>query len=356
MKVALIGMMQSGKSTIISAVSGKAVPPVGSVNIEEVVVPVPDERMDWLTGLYKPKKTIRGTVDCLDLPGLSFADESGRAAARRLFSQVRTVDMFVIVVRAFESSSVPPYGDKIDPARDISDLKIEMLLADLELVMTRVERLEKQVNKPSKTQSRDKAELAIQLRLQEALEAEQPISSVLTDPNEIELVKSLGFMTLKPMMVVVNVGEDQIGETIDLKGAVDDSVEVVHLCADIESEIATLDDESRAEFMADMGLTEPASEKFVRSCYATIGMIYFLTVGPDEVRAWPICKGITALDAAGKIHSDIKRGFIRAETIAYSDLHELGSEKACKEAGKTRLEGKTYVVADGDIIDFRFNV
>lgn len=356
LKVALIGMMQSGKSTIMSAISGKAMPPPGSINIEEVIVSVPDERLDWLTDLYKPKKTIRGTVDCLDLPGLSFTDESGRSAARRLFGKVRTVDMFVVVVRAFDDESVPPNGGSINPVRDINDLKTEFLLADLELVMTRIERLEKQVNKPTKTQAKDKAELALQIKLQEALEDEKPISSVIEHDVDMELIKSLGFLTLKPMMVVVNIGEDQIGEEIDLSAAADESTEIVTMCAKIESEIAELDDESKAEFMSDMGIDELASIKFVQSCYKTLGLISFLTVGPDEVRAWPIRGGISALDAAGKIHSDIQRGFIRAETIAYEDLKVHGSEKECKAAGKTRLEGKTYVIQDGDIINFRFNV
>jgi len=348
--------MQSGKSTIMSAISGKAMPPPGSVNIEEVIVPVPDERLDWLTELYKPKKTVRGTVDCLDLPGLSFTDESGRSAARRLFGQVRTVDMFVVVVRAFDDESVPPNGGSINPVCDINDLKTEFLLADLELVMTRIERLEKQIHKPTKTQAKDKAELALQIKLQEALEDEKPISSVIEQDVDMELIKSLGFLTLKPMMVVVNIGEDQIGEEIDLSAAADESTEIVTMCAKIESEIAELDDESKAEFMGDMGIDEPASIKFVQSCYKTLGLISFLTVGPDEVRAWPIRGGISALDAAGKIHSDIQRGFIRAETIAYADLKEFGSEKECKAAGKTRLEGKTYVIQDGDILNFRFNV
>jgi GTP-binding protein YchF len=356
LKVALIGMTQSGKSTIMSAISGKAMPPAGSISIEEVVVPVPDERLDWLTDLYKPKKTVPGTVDCLDLPGLSFSDDSGRSAARRLFGQVRTVDMFVVVVRAFDDASVHPYGGKVDPVRDIVDLKTEFLLADLELVMTRIERLEKQIHKPTKTQAKDKAELALQLKLQDALEDEKPLSSVIEQGTDMELIKSLGFLTMKTMLVGVNICVDQIGEEIDLSAVADESTEIITMCAKIESEIAELDDESKAEFMGDMGIDEPASIKFVQSCYKTIGLISFLTVGPDEVRAWPIVGGISALETAGKIHSDIQRGFIRAETIAYDDLHTYGSEKECKAAGKTRLEGKTYIVQDGDVLNFRFNV
>ena len=348
MKVAIIGLMQSGKSTLVSAISGKAVPPVGSVAIEEVIVPVPDERLAWLTELYKPKKTVHATIDCLDLPGLSFADESTRAAARRLFNKVRTVDMFVIVVRAF--------GADADCERDLADLKTEFLLSDLELVETRIERLEKQIHKPVKTQAQDKAELALQLQLREAIETEKPISSVITDDAGFDLIKPLGFLTLKPMMVVSNVGEDDLDRRFEAVNTTGENVEVISLCASLESELSQLDEASREEFMADMGISEPATKKFVQSCYATLGLISFLTVGKDEVRAWPIRKGTTAHDAAGKVHSDIKRGFIRAETITCNDLKELGDEKACKAAGKVRLEGKTYVVQDGDIINFRFNV
>lgn len=356
MKVAFIGLMQSGKSTILSAVSGKEPAMIGSTDIHEQVVPVPDDRLDWLTGLYQPKKTVHATVDCLDLPGLSFQDEHGRAAARRLLNQIRTVDMFVFVVRAFENASVPAYRNSVNPARDVEELKTEMLLADLELVATRIDRLQKQVNKPTKTQAKDKQELELQLKLQEAIEAEKPISSAIENDVQLDLIRSLNFLTLKPMMVVVNVGENQLKEKINLGAGVDADTKVVQVCASLERELAQLDADSRAAFMADMGLTEPASKKFIQCCYQTLGLISFLTVGKDEVRAWPIQKGMTALEAAGKVHSDIQRGFIRAETMAYADLKELGDEKAVKAAGKMRLEGKTYVVQDGDIINFRFNV
>ncbi len=355
MKVALIGLMQSGKSTILSAISGRAIPPIGSTNIEEAVMPVPDERLDWLTELYKPKKTVHATTDCLDVPGFSFTDEHGRAAARRLINQIRTMDMLVLVVRAFENSSVPAYRTGVDPARDLTELHTEIMLADLELVATRIERLEKQVNKPTKTQSQDKQELALQQKLQQALEAEKPISSVIENESELEAIKSFGFLTLKPIVVVVNVGENQLDSSFEFE-SVDASAVVVTMCANLEDELSKLDADSRAEFMADLGIKAPAANKFVNSCYSALGLISFLTVGSDEVRAWPIKKGTCALDAAGKVHSDIKRGFIRAETMAFADLKELGDEKAVKAAGKARLEGKTYIVQDGDIIDFRFNV
>jgi GTP-binding protein YchF len=356
MQVALLGLTQSGKSTIFSAISGKQVPPGGAIGIEEAIVAVPDERLDWLTKLYNPKKTVHATVDVLDVPGFDFTSDHGRLIARRLIGQIRTVDMLVFVIRAFENPAVPAYRDSVDPKRDLAELRTEVLLADLELVTTRIEKLEKQVNKPTKTQAQDKAELALQKKLQEAIEAEKPISSVVQTDEERVLIKSLGFLTLKPMAVVVNVGENELDRKVDLSGAIDESVPVVTLSAEIELELSQLDEESRKAFMADLGIQESAAGKFVKICYAATGLISFLTVGEDEVRAWPIKKGTVAVDAAGKVHSDIKRGFIRAETMAYDDIKTLGDEKAVKAAGKMRLEGKEYVVKDGDIINFRFNI
>jgi len=356
MKVALLGLLQSGKSAIFASLSGKAIPPLGSTTIEEAMVQVPDERLDWLTEHYKPKKTTYATIDCLDLPGFNFTDEHGRAAARRLINQIRTVDMLVLVVRAFENPAVPPYRNSVNPAQDLAELQTELLLSDLELVSARVERLEKQVHKPTKTQAHDKAELALQKRLQETIESEKRISSAIETEDEHAMIKSLGFLTLKPMAVAVNIGEDELHRKLDFTGVIDSTVEVITICAKLEHELAQLDAQSRKEFMADLGLAESAAHKFVKSCYKTLGLISFLTVVSDELRAWPIKQGMTALDAAGKVHTDIKRGFIRAEAFGFEDLKEHGDEKALKAAGKIRLEGKDYIVQDGDIINFRFNV
>ncbi len=355
MKVALVGMMQSGKSTILSAISGKEMPVSGTGQIWEAVVPVPDERLDWLTGLYKPKKTVHATVDCLDVPGFSFMDEHGRAAARRLINQVRTVDMLVLVVRAFDDPAVAAYRNKVDVRSELKELLDEILWADLEQITNRVEKLEKQINKPTKTQAKDKAELELQKKFQAAVEAQVPLSKVV-EGEDVELVRSFNFLTLKPMIVLINAGEDEAEKVFEFSDIVHESVPVVGMCAKLEKELSQLDAESRAEFMKDLGVTESGSKKFIAACYEALGLISFLTVGPDEVRAWPIAGGTNALDTAGKIHSDIKRGFIRAETMAYADLKALGDEKAVKAAGKMRLEGKQYVVQDGDIINFRFNV
>lgn len=356
MKAALLGLLQSGKSTLFASLSGKPIPPIGSTTIEEAMVEVPDERLDWLTEHYQPKKTTHATIDCLDLPGFNLLDEHGRAAARRLINQIRTVDMLVLVVRAFEDPAVPPYRESVDPARDLTELRTELLLSDLELVTTRIDKLEKQIHKPTKSQAHDKAELALQKKLQEAIEAEKPISSAVETEAEREMIKSLGFLTLKPMAVAVNIGEDQSEKEFDFSGTIDATVEVITICAKLEHELTQLDAQSRKEFMADLGITEPAASRFVQGCYRALGLISFLTVVSDELRAWPIKQGTTALDAAGKVHSDIKRGFIRAETFSYDALKEYGDEKSLKAAGKIRLEGKDYIVQDGDIINFRFNV
>jgi GTP-binding protein YchF len=356
LKVALIGLLQSGKSTIFAALTGKPVPPLGSTDIEEAVVPVPDKRLDRLAELYKPKKITHAAIDCLDLPGFNFTDEHARAAARRLISHIRTVDMLVLVVRAFENPAVPPYRNAVNPARDLAELQTELLLADLELVSVRIEKLEKQLGKPSKTQPHDKVELALYKKLQQAIEAEKTISSAIETEAELETIKSLGFLTLKPIAVVINVGENQLDKKFALGDIPGGPIPVITLCAELEYELAQLDAASRPDFMADLGITEPAADKFVNSCYSAMGLISFLTVVSDELRAWPIKKGTTALDAAGKVHSDIKRGFIKAETFSFEDLKKLGNEKAIKAAGKIRLEGKDSIVQDGDVINFRFNV
>ncbi|GAG22309.1 unnamed protein product, partial [marine sediment metagenome] len=258
-------------------------------------------------------------------------------------------ELFVLVVRAFEDPAVPPYRNSVSPARDLAELQTELLLADLELVTTRIDRLEKQIHKPTQTAAHDKAELALQKKLQEAIESEKPISSAIETEAELEMIKSLGFLTLKPIAVAVNIGENQLEPQINT----DNTASVITICAKLEYELAQLDADSKRDFMADLGITESATSKFVNGCYSALGLISFLTVVSGELRAWPIRQGTVALDAAGKVHTDIKRGFIRAETFAFDDLKELGSEKALKAAGKIRLEGKEYVVQDGDIINFR---
>ena len=355
MEVALVGFKQSGKSTLLAALSGRKAAPGSSVS-DKAVVPVPDRRLTWLTELYQPAKTVPATIECLDTAGLSFADRSDQGTSRKVMAQLKTVDMFVVVIRAFESEQVPAYRSHVDPLRDIKEMQSEFLIADLEVVTTRGERLQEQIKKGVKSQDRDKLELAVHLKLQTALEAEKPASTVELTAQETELIKSLGLVTTRPYAVVVNVDESAMTSPPVFTGAIDAAVPIIPLCIKLEEELSQLDSASRAEFMFSLGIDEPAADKFVRACYTAMGYVSFLTVGQDEVRAWPIKKNSSALDAAGKIHSDIKRGFIRAETMSYADLQALGNEKAVRAAGKMRLEGKSYVVQDGDIINFRFNV
>lgn len=354
MKVALLGMMQSGKTSLLGAVSGKEFPQGPTMAMAEETINVPDSRIDWLTNHYKPKRTIYSTLECQDYPGFYFTDEAGRAAARKQLAEARLAGMLVLVIRAFDDPTVPAYRGSVNPERDLAEFKEELLLADLELITTRIERLEKAVQKHSKNIDKDRAELALQKKLEATIEDGNPLNTIELNGEERDILRSLNFLTMKPIMVVVNVGEDNLDTSFQFD--LDDSVPVVPLCCSLEQELAQLDAEDRVDFMNDLGLTEKASDRFVANCYSALGLISFLTSGTDEVRAWPIPRGASALEAAGKIHSDIQRGFIRAETIAFDDLVELGDEKAVKAAGKARLEGKTYVVKDGDIIEFRFNV
>jgi len=349
MRVVLTGVPFAGKSTLFSAISGLPPAAPGDPSMHGAVVSVPDERLDWLASLYNPRKVTQATIDCLDLPGLDFSDGTGRALARRLLDGVRTADMFVLVVRAF--------GEGADPAGELRDLRAEFVLADLELVAVRIERLGEKKGKPQWRRERDGAELDLQLRLQEVLESERPAAEAIRTAEEGALVRQLNLLTMKPMAVVVNAGEgreDPASETAVTAAAA--GAPVVRLSASLEREIAELPEGDRAEFMAALGVETPAAARFVRLCYETLGLISFLTVGEDEVRAWTIPRGTPAVEAAGRIHSDIRRGFIRAETISYAAIREFGDEKAVRAAGRARLEGKQYIVADGDIISFRFSV
>jgi len=357
MQIALMGLSQCGKSTLFSGLRGVPLDNTGggASQIEQAVIKVPDTRLDVLTKMYQPKKTIPATIDFLDMPGLSFAEESHRQEARRLIGQARQVDMLVLVLCDFASDSVAAYRNRVDPAADLEELRNECLLADLEQIENRIAKLEASKHKPSKTQDADKKELALFLKCRKAIEAEQPLSSIIDKEEDEKAIRSFGFLTLKPFLVVANASEDNVNSGSSLSEEKAGGA-VLSLCATLEAELAVLDDDDRAAFMEDMGLKEIARDRLIRQCYLTCKLFSFLTVGPDEVRAWTVAANCPAVEAAGEIHSDIQRGFIRAEVVAYDDLMATGDMKAAKAAGKTRLEGKTYPVQDGDIINFRFNV
>lgn len=349
MKVAIMGLPQSGKSTVFAAVTGTQIDPYAVAEPRRQVVKVPDPRITFLTDMWKPKKVVEATIEFVDIPGCSLDDANGQDQWRRLLPEVRKAEMLLVVVREFKNDSVPNYRNRIDALADFEAMWEELIFADLDSVTTRIERLEQALKRPTKTHEQEKKEMAVLVRCQEALEASKPLSSVMTTEEDRRQVSSFAFLTEKPIVGVCNVSDDQ--DQSDKTWDIPYLRNLIVLSASIEAEIASLDPEDRPAFLEDMGLTEPARDRLIRICYDACGLISFLTMGSDEVRAWTIPKGATAVEAAGKIHSDLARSFIRAETVAYDDLVACQDMKGVKAAGKARKEGKTYVVADGDILN-----
>ncbi len=354
MRFALIGPPQSGKSTLFAAITGHPPNPAHAMEEQLTTANLPDTRLDFLTSLYKPKKTTFAHLEFLDLPGASLADVHGQAEFRRRMQSARICDGIVMVVRDFASDAVSKYRDRVDPKIDIDELHTELIFADLEQVANRIEKLEKSIQRATKTRDQETRELAMMHRVQEALEAEAPVASAMHTDEDRKIAGSFGFLTLKPVVAVINVDENRVATPPSFVHP--HATQTIALSAEIEAEIARLGPEDRAGFLRDLGLAEPAGTRLIRACYDAAGLISFLTVGPDEVRAWTIKRGTEAVEAAGKVHSDIQRGFIRAETVAFDELKSHGDMRGAKSANKVRLEPKHYVVQDGDVINFRFNV
>jgi GTP-binding protein YchF len=361
MKTAIIGLANSGKTTIFNALTGLNIEvttfPTLSGEPHTGVVRVPDERLKRLTEIYKPKKTTQATVEYIDYLGLTKGD---MAQNRKVFDLIRDVDAIVHVVRGFADESIVHPMGSVDPRRDAETIELEMIFGDLELVDKRLERMEEGAKRGKKP---GEEEQKLLIRCKEALENETALRDMDFSEEEQKAMRSLQFMSIKPQLIVLNVAEEEM-ESAGTKTATDDlrkffkgrQVRVLNLCGKIEMEIAQLSaDEARA-FLDDLGITEPALNKLIHLSYELLGFISFITSGEDEVRAWTIRKGTDAQKAAGKIHSDIERGFIRAEVVAYDDFAAHGSMPAAREKGLVRLEGKSYAVKDGDIVNFRFNV
>jgi GTP-binding protein YchF len=356
MKIAIAGLSNSGKTTIFNALTGltleTTVYPTTSGEPHYGVVKVPDERVDRLSEIFKPKKTTYSTVEYIDYLGLTKGDPKQN---RSVLEFLKDADAVLHVVRAFEDESVVhPLGD-VNPERDVMTLRTELILGDLELVEKRIESMEhgaKRGKKPSET------ERAAMLKCREALENEKPLRDVDFTAEDHAAMRHLQFMTLKPEITVLNIAEGDIGsdETAALVEKLRELGPVAALSGKVEMEIAELPAEERLAFLQALGIDEPALNKLIRISYGHVGLCSFLTAGEDEVRSWAIRKGTDALNAAGKIHSDIQRGFIRAEVVSYDDFIAAGSFSAARDKGTLRLEGKTYTVQDGDIINFRFNV
>ena len=356
MRAAIVGPPMSGKSTLFAAVvaaSGSTVHAERPDQPHLAVVKVPDERLDWLAEQEKPEKLTYAELEFLDLPGMDLTDDAGRTRARQHWPAMRQSEVLVFCVRAFKDTQTPPYRNRIDPAGDVDELLAEMLFADLDQVASRISKLEASVKKPSPQRDAQLKELELMKRLNQAIEAEKPISDGIAGPAEEKLLRSFAFLSQRPLLAVVNIDEDSLAESGE---AAVGNVRGLRLSAKIERELSELSPEDRKEFLAELGIEKPARDKLIRACYEQMNLISFFTIGPDECRAWTIPAGTDAVTAAEEIHSDIARGFIRAETVAYADLRAAGSEKAAKAAGKARLEGKNYIVQDGDVIYFRFNV
>jgi ribosome-binding ATPase len=360
MKIAIIGLSNSGKTTVFNALTGMNIEATvyatvtGEPNIG--VVKVPDSRIDALSGIFKPKKTTNASIEYIDYIGLTKGDVKQN---RKVFDLIKDVEAIVHVVRAFDDESViHPLGN-IDPARDVETLELELIFGDLDLVEKRLDRMEEAQKKSGKKP--DESEKKLLVKCREFLTKETALRDVEFTEEELKAMRALQFMSTIPKVIVLNIGEKDLeaDDVKNLRSSIPErhqSVPVLTLCGKIEMEIAQLPPEEKGLFLEELKIDEPASNKLIKSCYQMLGLISFLTAGEDEVRAWTIRKGTDAVTAAGKIHSDIARGFIRAEVISYADFISSGTMHAAKEKGLLRLEGKTYEVKDGDIINFRFNV
>jgi GTP-binding protein YchF len=358
MKAGIIGLSSVGKSTLFQLLTGaKGAPPSGKPEVRLGIARVPDARIEGLARIYSPRKKTPASVEYVDVPGV----KKGEGSSLVDLPALRGVDALVHVVRAFESESVPHPDGSVDPLRDARMLELELVLADLETVERRLERLEGSIKKANRPD--DVAERLVFLKLKEALESERPLREVELDDEERRRLKSYSFLSEKPLLLVVNLGEDAIRKADAflassglLAHAARPGLALCPVSATIEAEMAELPTEDARAFLEDLGLEEPGLDRVIRTSYALLGLISFLTAGEDECRAWTIRKGTKAHQAAGTIHSDIERGFIRAEVVPYPDLVQAGSLAACREKGTLRLEGKDYPVQDGDVINFRFNV
>ncbi|MDR1931811.1 MAG: redox-regulated ATPase YchF [Spirochaetales bacterium] len=359
MNIGLIGPAKSGKTTIFNALTGQAaeVAEYGTGKVEPNlgVVTVLDDRVDRFSAMYKPKKTIYATIEFIDFIGVTEGAARGGLFSGEGMAMMKTADAFVTVLRNFRSAAVEGQFGEANPERDMDTIDSELLLADLIVAERRVERIAADHQRGKKT-PQSQAEEKIMARVTEALNAGQPVRGLEFSADEQRLIQGYQFLTAKPALVILNSGEENYGKNDALLSRLSAKHAVIEFAGNFEMELASLDEADRAGFMADMGITESARARLSRFAYEMLGYISFFTVGEDEVRAWTIHRGEKAVAAAGTIHSDLAKGFIRAECFSAKDLLELGSEKAVKDKGLFRLEGKDYVVADGDILHIRFSV
>lgn len=353
MQLGIIGLPMVGKTTVFELLTGSSDKSRNNAKANLGMARIPDARIDFLSALYQPKKTTYAQLEVVDIPGLVPGAEK---TASIFLDAVRRADALLHVVRAFESEAAA-LNNEINPVNDIETINYELLLADLDLIEKRIDKINS-----NKKKNNFLSELELLERLKEALENEIPLAAVELNADEQQILTTYQFLTTKPILICLNISEDDLmnkeynkKEEI-LKFATEHNLPVVEISAGIERDLAELEGEEKESFMHELGIQESGIVKISQSMYIRLGLISFFTVGEDEVKAWTIEKGTIARKAAGKIHSDIERGFIRAEVVEYKDLKNLRSMNAVKEKGLFRLEGKEYVVKDGDIVHFRFNV
>ena len=363
MKIGIVGLPNVGKSTLFNSITKAGAEcanyPFCTIEPNVGVVPVPDERLDVLTKMYNAQKTTHAIVEFVDIAGLVKGASKGEGLGNKFLSHIRETDAIAQVVRCFEDSNITHVDGEINPIRDIETINLELIFADIETLDKRLDKAKKMLKSDKKYQ----AELDLIERIKVALEQGMPARSLEYTEEEQALVKDMFLLTTKPILYVANVSENQLSDSENDENvqkvkeyASKEKAEVVTLCVKIEEEISTLDDEDKNEMLEAMGLDESGLDKLIKKSYDLLGLMSFLTAGEPEVRAWTIKKGTKAPQAAGKIHSDIEKGFIKAEVVSYDDLIREGSMTAIKEKGLLRLEGKEYIMQDGDIVLFKFNV
>jgi GTP-binding protein YchF len=365
-QIAIVGLTGSGKTTVFNTLTrGHAeTGGYGGVTMNVGVVKVPDERLDRLAEIFKPKKIVHADVTYVDLPAPPPSTE-GHVGTEELpaehLARLRDSDALLHVVRAFDDSSHPHPEGSVDPARDLERLDLEFILADLSMTDRRLERLSTSGRHGTQAEREsNEREERILRRLKEALEAGTPIRDVELEPEDEKQIRGFRFLSQKPVLVLLNIGENDLAGAPELVASIARSYPhrnalVDALSARIEMELGELEPDEAAVFMEELGIAESGLDRVIALSYRLLGLVSFLTAGPDEVRAWPIVDGSSAVDAAGVIHTDLARGFIRAETVAYEDLLELGSMAEARKAGRLRSEGKTYRVRDGDVIEILFS-
>lgn len=356
MELGILGLPKVGKTTLFNTLTASHEATdkfAASAETHMGVAQVPDPRLEKLRELFHPKKYTPATVSYVDIPGI----RKGEGAESLNLAKLKEMDALVHVVRAFADEELLHSEGSVDPARDVETLDLELILADMDVAGRRLERLDKAVKRGPSPEEKKEHEL-LSTKVLPALEAETPLREVEIDPDEEKRLRGFQFLSAKPMLVVVNVDEDRVAEAdpASLGITLRPSTQAVVISAPIEQEIAGLPPEEQAEFLGDLGLAEPSLDRLIRASFELLGLIAFFTVGEDEVRAWTLRRGTRARAAGGAIHSDIERGFIRAEVVPWDELLRLGSLAKCREVGVLRLEGKEYEVKDGDVCHFRFNV